>query len=211
MHPRKYLISQLDPQRNAVFWVFNLNLIKPRCNLVSSFGNKHVDGLTQGLCHFIFAAEQDFTQSLINEIELWKVNRYAALSDTALGLINQIDSQSQTLDEDLTNRVLCALLGTKGIQLPMASAILRFRNPKLYQVIDQRVYRIIYEGKTYQSGLVDACKGKDKIQSQISAYLQYLKQLRQVCNQLGIAFEVADRVLYMADKRINGAIKLDNY
>jgi len=155
-------------------------------------------------------AQEPVSQAWINEIVLWKVNRYAAVNDQTLELISRIDPKSQTLDILLTQTVLKALLSTKGVKLPMASAILRFRNPATYQIIDQRVYRIIYEGKTYQS-FTQACKGKDWIEKQTAAYIEYLADLRQVCDRLGIAFELADRVLYMADKRVNGDVKLDNY
>jgi hypothetical protein len=42
-------------------------------------------------------------------------------------------------------------------------------------------------------------------------YLQYLKDLRNKCEELNIPFERADRVLWMADKRINKDDRLDNY
>jgi hypothetical protein len=155
-------------------------------------------------------ADQPVSQALINEIVLWKVNRYAAVTDQTLELISRIDPKSKALDVGLTQTVLKALLSTKGVKLPMASAILRFRNPAVYQIIDQRVYRIIYEGKTYQS-FTQACKGKDWIEKQTAAYMDYLTDLRMVCDRLGIAFDLADRVLYMADKRVNGDVKLDNY
>ena len=57
-----------------------------------------------------------FNQEIVNEIVLWKVNRYAEFRAETLSLINQIDSE---WDETLIRNVLYALLSEKGVQLPM--------------------------------------------------------------------------------------------
>lgn len=147
----------------------------------------------------------DFDQSKINEIVLWKVNRYASLEETGvLDLINQINPASAELDENLTEKILRILLPSKvkGVRLPMASTILRFRNPHVYQIIDQRVFRYI-----------NGCpiEYSRDIGKQITLYLNYLKRLREVCNEFGIDFEIADRILYLADKKANKGIALKNY
>jgi len=84
----------------------------------------------------------------------------------------------------------------------MASTILRFKNKRLYQIIDQRVYRIIY-GKTL--------KLPRSVDDQITLYFEYLEKLREICKLLEIRFESSDRILYNADKRVNKCIKLENY
>lgn len=145
-----------------------------------------------------------FNQEVVNEIVLWKVNRYAELSTETLSLINQIDSE---WDEALIRNVLYALLSEKGVQLPMASTILRFRNKHLFQIIDQRVYRILYEDELK----LNQQKTESNILKQIDLYLLYLKDLRIACSKLHISFEISDRVLYNADKRINSTEKLKNY
>lgn len=145
-----------------------------------------------------------FNQEVVNEIVLWKVNRYAELSAETLSLINQINSE---WDEALIRNVLYALLSEKGVQLPMASTILRFRNKHLFQIIDQRVYRILYGDELK----INQQKTKSNILKQIDLYLLYLKDLRDVCSKLNISFEMSDRVLYNADKRINSLEKLKNY
>ncbi len=148
-----------------------------------------------------FAGE--FTQEKINEIVLWKVNRYALLSEELFSLINKIKKSDRELNEDFTKEILSKLLATKtkGIQLPMASTILRFKNPYIYQIIDQRVYRIIMN---------ENLKLPRKIEDQIIFYLNYLQKLREVCIQYFIPFEEADRVLYALDKEkeVNGEIKI---
>lgn len=150
----------------------------------------------------------DFDQQIINEILLWKLNRYAKISSQALDLINEIDISTDEINEDLTREVLKQLLLTKGIQLPMASTILRFRNKKIYQIIDQRVFRIIYPGKKLK---INPTLNVKNISIQVDLYIQYLNDLKKVCHQFRIEFENVDRILYMADKRINSNIPLGNY
>jgi thermostable 8-oxoguanine DNA glycosylase len=145
-----------------------------------------------------------FNQEVVNEIVLWKVNRYAELSTETLSLINEIDSE---WDEALIRNVLYALLSEKGVQLPMASTILRFKNKHLFQIIDQRVYRILYEDELK----LNQQKTESNILKQIDLYLLFLKDLRDACAKLNIPFEMSDRVLYNADRRINPTEKLKNY
>ena len=150
----------------------------------------------------------EFDQNSINEIVLWKVNRYVSLSPDSLKCLNSIDRNSKSLDIEQTQKVLTFLLNTKGIQLPMASTILRFRNPHIYQIIDQRVFRLIYNGNVLKIKSVNSTKNN---QEQILMYLDYLVDLRGVCEKFNIPFESSDRVLYMADKRVNKQSKLLNY
>ena len=105
----------------------------------------------------------------------------------------------------LTGDILISLLSKnqKGVRLAMASTILRFRNPKVYQIIDQRVYRIIY-GKELKYP-------ESNIDLQIKIYLDYLDKLKEVCAKYSIKFEEADRILYKMDKEYNRDMKLKGY
>jgi thermostable 8-oxoguanine DNA glycosylase len=125
---------------------------------------------------------------------LWKTNRYAKLTTVTLNLINGIDPKSEFIDLALTREILMHLLNTKGIRLPMASTILRFRNPKVYQIIDQRVYRLIY-GTEF--------KLETNLTENINQYLDYLTELKNVCNLYQIPFYKSDRTLYEYDKIVN--------
>ncbi len=140
----------------------------------------------------------DFDQATINEIALWKINRYPHTStDTeneVLTLLNRITGDSRKRDDLLTTEVMQLLLKCRGIRLPMASTILRFKNPYIYQIIDQRVFRFIY-GESY--------KEPSKSDTQITCYLDYLQRLEEVCDKHGIPFHLADRVLYQADTQLN--------
>lgn len=143
----------------------------------------------------------DFNQETINEIVLWKVSRYSKIENSTLELLNQIKKSQTELNTELTKEILKALLNTKGIRLAMASTILRFKNPSVYQIIDQRVYRYISEN-------VEELNEGTKIEKQIELYLEYLIKLREVCVKHKIEFEKSDRILYLMDKKYNKGINL---
>lgn len=170
----------------------------------SDFNFKYQQELTERLDNF----EGDFNQELVNEIVLWKVNRYSQLNPQTIELLNKVNRNSQSIDEELTSEILEQLLTTKGVQLAMASTFLRYRNPKIYQIIDQRVYRIIYPDKIFKSTYYTSTSN---VKKQINLYLQYLSDLKEVCNRLEIPFELADRILFEADRRVNKNEKLLNY
>jgi hypothetical protein len=144
----------------------------------------------------------DFNQDIINEIVLWKVNRYALIEPETLALLNKIKKEDHGLDKELTREILFNLLskGHKGIRLAMASTILRFKNPNIYQILDQRVYRFIF-GKELKYSLTN-------IEEQIGTYFEYLDKLNKVCKQKKIDFREADRILYMMDKKHNSGKKI---
>ena len=142
----------------------------------------------------------DYDQAFINRIVLWKVNRYSGVSEQLLDWINAT-KQHEELNEALTRKILRAFLDPNllGFQLAMASTVLRFRNPRIYQIIDQRAYRVVYKRKFDLSGPKE---------EQIDLYLAYLKKLREVSDERGFPFEDADEILYELDKRVNKGIKL---
>ncbi len=141
----------------------------------------------------------DFDQSTIDQIVLWKTNRYVELDDETLCLLNKIANSNDTIDINTTKDLLKKMLGTKGIRLPMASTILRFKNPNVYQIIDQRSYRVLYKQQLSIPNDPEA---------QISLYLNYLEDLRSLCKNEEIDFREADRVLYWADKQLNKGIPI---
>ena len=147
-------------------------------------------------------------QNIINEIILWKVSRYALVDSETLILLNSVKRKSTNLDEEKTRMILRKLIKIKGIKLAVASTILRFINKYTFQIIDQRVYRIINPDKNLEK---ESCIKHQDIEGQIDLYLNYLKDLKKYCGEYKIKFEDADRVFYMADKRINKAIKLENH
>ena len=144
----------------------------------------------------------NLNQEIINEIVLWKVNRYALIKPETLDLLNKIKKEDQVLDKELTTEILTKLLGKghKGIRLAMASTILRFKNPNVYQILDQRVYRFIC-GEELKYSVTN-------IEEQIKTYFQYLERLKEVCDEKNIDFRESDRILYMMDRKWNSNNKL---
>jgi|GEM_PF-502300 len=149
--------------------------------------------------------EGDFDENVINKIVLWKVNRYPRLHPDLIVRLNRVKGDKEHKPE--LRNLLIDLLGCTGVQLPMASTFLRFRNPKLFQIIDQRVYRLL-TGHELSLPLLNSQRNKEKV---CEIYLEYLELLKNICKELEIPFEKADRILYNADKRINKDVKLKNY
>lgn len=149
--------------------------------------------------------DTDFNQDIINQIVLWKVNRYAPIDVETLKLINRISKKETEIDTALLGDIFLRLLHTsqKGIRLAMASAILRFKNPKVYQIIDQRAYRFLF-GKELKYDLKD-------INMQICLYTDYLDKMKDACKLYNVEFENADRVFYAMDKEFNKELKLKGF
>jgi hypothetical protein len=143
----------------------------------------------------------EFTRSTFDEITLWKVSRYPHIDDEIIEAVNNL-AQYNTLDEAIEplKKALRLLLEAKGVRLAMASTYLRFRNPQVFQIIDQRVYRQVYKTDL---------KVPHKIEDQIELYVQYLRDLRLRCIEKGKDFFSADRVFYLEDRSEGNTV--DNY
>ena len=141
-----------------------------------------------------------FTQETINEIVLWKTNRYARLDVEVLNSVNEVMSL-QVREHRRGEAALVTLLEARGVDLPMASTILRFRNPKVFQIIDQRAYRAIY-GQKYRLNTASAVCQK------VYVYFDYLDKLVKFCTDFETPFETIDRLLYQFDKQLNGKLKM---
>jgi len=140
-----------------------------------------------------------FSQDLINEIVLWKLNRYVFLDNAALQSIDALRCLKAGQHRQ-GEAVLRWLLGTHGVDLPMASTILRFRNARAFQIIDRHAYRAIYD-QDYP-----LCTGTSPCRK-ITVYFDYLDQLVELCETRELAFETIDRLLYVFDKGQNGSLK----
>lgn len=140
----------------------------------------------------------NLTQETINEMVLWKVNRYVEMEREELALLNSISPDAEILDKALTEKILLKLLAVSGVRLAMASTFLRFRNPNIYQIIDQRTYRYLYQETIKNWAAKEA----------VAIYLQYLDDLRAWCQTNDVSFQHADRIVYQADKKENKHLKL---
>jgi hypothetical protein len=145
----------------------------------------------------------DFNQEILNEIVLWKVSRYAHFDQATISELNDLNINGENISIDIKRSILKKLLNTHGVSLPMASTILRFKNKNVFQIIDQRVYRLIYGKplKVYNNT-------PKNIEKSIDVYINYLDQLQEISNSKGIPFSESDRILYMMDKRVNRDVKI---
>lgn len=139
-----------------------------------------------------------FSQETINEIVLWKVNRYAALPEEIRDGLYRLRSLKANEHESATS-VIQSLLGYGGVDLPMASTFLRFQNPDVFQIIDRHAYRAVV-GEAYPHY---AATPADK---KVSTYFCYLGKLRSLADSRGLQFRDLDRILYVFDKEQNGTL-----
>lgn len=141
----------------------------------------------------------DFTEVEILKIILWKLNRYVQIDDSLRTSINDLKRQYST---DGAKQVLASLLACRGVDLPMASAILRFAVPEHLQIIDQRAYRILTGKKLILS---------KSINEKVRLYFDYILLLKEKCLKYDFPFKEADRILYELDKEVNAGEKLAGY
>ena len=142
--------------------------------------------------------DQDFTQELVNEIVLWKVNRYVKINQELihkLSLLMRLNNGEHRHGIEALN----ILLKTHGVDLPMASTLMRFRNPLVFQIIDRHAYRAIYGRKfPLHAGSPKNLK--------ITTYFDYLDKIIELCRERSLDFSTSDRLLYVFDKKHNGKL-----
>lgn len=91
------------------------------------------------------------------------------------------------------------MLRERGVDLPMASTLLRFKNPHVFQIIDRHAYRALY-GKKYP---IYSTTSLDK---KVEIYFKYLDDLIVLSRDKALNFRILDRVLYVFDKKYNGKL-----
>ncbi|MHA1410037.1 MAG: hypothetical protein ACTSQY_06995 [Candidatus Odinarchaeia archaeon] len=139
-----------------------------------------------------------FDQELINEIVLWKVNRYASLNNETLRKLDSLATLKKG-QHRLSEDVLDELLDTHGIDLAMASTILRFRNPEVFQIMDRHAYRAIYGEKYPLYGSTPNIR-------KIELYFDYIDKLIELAKDRNLDYKILDRLLYEFDKQLNGKL-----
>lgn len=158
---------------------------------------KYLPKLTEELDAF----EGEFSPEIIRLMVLWKINRYADLSDSLLTGLDKMRDLEVGKHRD-AQPWLVEALRVKGVKLPMASTFLRFANPKVFQIIDGHAYRAVY-GCSFEAA-ARAAKGASK---QCELYFQYLDVLHSLCEERRLSFATVDRVLYQFDKDENPPLK----
>ena len=183
-YPRSELIKFLD----------RYTYYKP----VSSLGNPSPSSLTDELD--MIGPDVTFDELTVLKILLWKVHRYANLDADLLDRLNGVRSLTR-LNRTDAKSVLEELLHVDGIDLPMASTLLRFRNPGTFQIIDRRAFRTIMHEDQYN------LYSSSPVARKVDLYFSYLETIDKLCEQTGINFADTDRILYEFDKHHNETLK----
>jgi hypothetical protein len=143
-----------------------------------------------------------FTQQRINEIVLWKHNRYVAASGEVLKGLNAARTLQPGKHRDARD-LLRLLLKLRSCDLAVASTLLRFANPAVFQIMDRHAYRAVY-GTDYP--FIPSAHSKKKTEEKIETYFRYLDDVRELCETKKLQFHNADRVLYVFDRHFNGSL-----
>jgi len=134
-----------------------------------------------------------FDQDMINEIVLWKVNRYVNVGNSSwLEDFNNLKDVPEIDDNNKEHikEILKKMIDTNGIRLPMASTMLSFRNPRVFQIIDIRTFHVMYGDDDVKKKVLDANNDES-----IKLYFDYLVDLKKE----KITFCESDRILYQYD------------
>ena len=172
--------------------------MQPNNNAMDTYQFNYEKELTDKLDKF---GCKDFGEQEILEMTLWKLSRVPHVNHDTLHRLNSLATIKNINSKENKENVydaLRSLLDCKGVRLPMASTYLRFRNPSVFQIIDQRVWHQLYDTEYENSYNKDI---------QIEKYIQYLKDLRARCQRDDVPFEIADRYYYQKDAAENHHIK----
>lgn len=147
---------------------------------------------------------QNPSKEMLFKIVLWKLNRYPYISDDLIEDLKDISDLEKHRD---ASKTIGKLLKTRGIRLPMASAILRFLNPDVFQIIDDRAYRTLQPGSRKYPEKPQKITGK-YIQESTKIYFEYLDKIREISESAPACFpfKKADRILYQLDIELGNKI-----
>lgn len=145
-------------------------------------------------------------QDILNEIVLWKINRTVHISESTIELLKSFDYLKTPMDAVYDARVkdlVSKLLLSKGIGMPVASAILHFYYKDIFPIVDQRSYRTLY-GKDYPQYTT-----KNKNQKYIDMYIKYIEDCYffNVEKCPDIPFNLVDKIFYQIDKEKKNKVR----
>ncbi|MBL1242835.1 MAG: hypothetical protein COA39_000290 [Sulfurimonas sp.] len=145
----------------------------------------------------------DFSRESFYEIILWKLNRFPIIEDTLLDELKTLSSLKNE-EHEISKEILKKLLSCSGIRLPMASTILRFINPNVFQIIDDRVFRILFAESKMPT---KPAKVTEKyLNNSCDIYFKYIDKLVEICDD-DLPFFDADRIIYFLDKKLGNKIE----
>jgi hypothetical protein len=137
------------------------------------------------------------------EIVLWKLNRFPVISDELIGQLKSL-GRYKNGEHRNAEALLRDLLQCRGIALPMASTILRFANPEVFQIIDDRAFRVLTDGiGSYPTKPQLITEGYLKKSCEI--YFDYLDRLCELKGET-FPFKNMDRILYQLDIKLGNSI-----
>lgn len=142
-------------------------------------------------------------REMLYKIVLWKLSRFPYISDTLMIKLRELGVIEPERYKD-ARPIIRELLKTSGIALPMASTILRFINPKSFQIIDDRTFRVLFPGEpkypTKPNKVIDGY-----VERSIDIYFKYLDRLHEISSEK-LPFHQADRILYQLDKKLGNKL-----
>jgi len=148
-----------------------------------------------------FSAEL-FDRELLYEIVLWKLNRFPDIDDVLLKDLKILASlQPKQHRESLL--LLKRLLSCHGICIAMASTIFRFLNPDVFQIIDDRAFRVVCVNKKIPTKPMQITE--KYLDKSCEVYFDYIDRLHEICND-ALPFKEADRILYLLDIKLGNKI-----
>ncbi len=131
----------------------------------------------------------------LRRVSLWKSDRVLSVNEDTLQKLNELSANKNVnLKDDLVKEVIENLVLSQGIGFPMASAILKFINPKVFPIIDVRAYRALTGTKPYYGTY-----SYDK-------YIEYAEKLTEISVSMNRPLREIDEQLYCFDQKNNGAI-----
>jgi len=138
------------------------------------------------------------TEQTLLEIVLWKLDRYPQLDTSLLKELKAVGHLKAKQHREAKD-VLGKLLVSSGIRLPMASTILRFVNPDVFQIIDERAFRMLRPThKSYPDKPVVKTRLSAYVEKSSAIYFDYLDAMHEVVSER-LPFRLADRILYQLD------------
>jgi len=146
---------------------------------------------------------EELSRETFYKIVLWKLSRFPYITDKLLEVVKEAANIAPK-DHNKARSIITELLKTPGIALPMASTILRFINPNTFQIIDDRVYRVLLPGEPkYPSKPQKITEGY--LNKSIDIYFRYLDRVHEVSSKK-LPFILADRILYQLDIKLGKKI-----
>lgn len=85
----------------------------------------------------------------------------------------------------------------------MASTIFRFLNPDVFQIIDDRAFRVVCSNKKIPTKPLQVTE--KYLEKSCEVYFDYIDQLHEICNDT-LPFKEADRILYLLDIKLGNKI-----